>query len=128
MSFHFYLYRGPEALPPITEWNGNMAEPIGTAAEVQTALIQLLPAVEWGTRKDGFTFGNALDARYNVGHSLSTYEIDGVVDIISTCNHASPFTLAKIMDFFRLNYCCTSFGDFRQPHQSDDDWKLKEPI
>ena len=127
MSFTFYLYRGPASLPPLTQWESNRAEPIGPGLEVRDALSQLLPSVEWGAQKNGHVFGNALDPRYDVRHLLSTYEIDGAVVLISTSNHASSHTLARIMDRFGLNYCCTEFGDFRAPHASDDDWKPLKP-
>jgi len=127
MGFSFYLYRGPKLLPPITRWESNMGEPIGSGPEIRDALSHLLPSVVWESSSSGHTFGRAIDPRYDVGHSLATFEQDGVVLLISTSNHASPFTLAKIMDRFSLNYCCTEFGDFRDPHASDDDWRPKRP-
>jgi hypothetical protein len=123
MSFSFYMYRGPDTLPPLTKWEKNMAEPIASRAEVCEALSQLLPSVEWRAHKEGHTFGSAVDPRYNASHALGTFEVDGAVVLISTDNRASPSTLAKIMDRFGLNYCCTDFGDFRHPHACDDDWQ-----
>lgn len=123
MSFNFHMYRGVEGLAPLTKWEENMAAPIGVRAEVCDALSKLLPSVEWREHKGGHTFGRAVDPRYDVDHALSTFELEGAVVLISTDNRASPFTLAKIMDHFNLNYCCTDFGDFRDPHASDDDWK-----
>jgi hypothetical protein len=122
MSFNFHMYRGVGSLPPLTEWEENMATPIGVRADVCDALSKLLPSVEWKEYKNGHTFGSAVDARYDVGYALSTFELEGAVVLISTDNRASSCTLAKIMDHFSLNYCCTDFGDFRDPHTSDDDW------
>ncbi len=123
MSFSFYVYRGPAGLPAVTQWPHMLSEALGLRDEVRGVLSTLLPHIEWVSEKDGNSFGRGIDPRYNSGFSIWLHENEaGLVSLISTSSHASPHTLALIMKHFRLNYCCTSFGDFRQPSSCDDHW------
>lgn len=124
MGFNFYMYRGAADIPPFTRWESNLAAPIAPRDDVWSGLSELFPSIKRESEKDGHTFGHGVDARYDCQFQVSTVEIHaGVVVFISTDNRASPSTLSAIMDRFKLNYCCTDFGDFRHPQSCDDDWK-----
>lgn len=123
MSFSFHLYRAPAHTGPISEWERNLAEPIGSATEVHAALAQLFATLTWGLPVNGHTHGEAFDERRRAWFRIATYEVEpAVVSIISVGHQASPATISTIMDRFGLNFCCTDFGDFRNPHLSEEDW------
>jgi len=106
------------------QWESMQAEAIGTRTEVTAALAAILQDLVWLSDDGGHPFGEAVDPIYGSRFFVHAHEDEnGQVAWLSTSNHASPSTLARIMDRFALNYCCTEFGDFRHPHHVDDDWK-----
>jgi len=47
VSFHFYLYRAEEGLPPINQWTELHAEPLGSVEQVKATLAGLFPQIRW---------------------------------------------------------------------------------
>ncbi|THD01147.1 hypothetical protein B1810_21395 [Panacagrimonas perspica] len=105
-----------------------LAEDLGPRAEIRRVLETLLHSLKWISGEGTQISGEAIDPRYDSAYRLSLHENEsGAVCFITTTNHASPQTLSVIMDRFSLNYCCTDFGDFRQPHRCDDNWNVVNP-
>jgi hypothetical protein len=130
MSFTFFLYRAHEGLPPITQWPDMLCQAIGSPEEVRDSLSALLEQVEWIKIKDDHSFCQAVEPRYHPSGRFSIHlqqDGSGAVVLLGLSNHASPSTLAAVMDRFGLNYCCTSLGDLRQPHACDDHWNRTPP-
>jgi hypothetical protein len=123
MSFHFYLYRGPDGLPPVTQWPSMLAQPLGAPERVRGALAGLLLNLEWIGDQGSRAFGKAVDPYYKCNFYVHIHEDDaGSAALISLSSSASPRTLATVMDHLSLNYCCSSLGDLRYPHDCDDHW------
>jgi len=128
MSFNFWMYRAAPDLAPVTQWPDMLAEELGSPAEMRQILETLLHSVKWAPNEGSQSSGEAIDPRYDSAYRFSLHENkSGSVCLITTTNHASPQTLSAIMDRFSLNYCCTDFGDFRQPHLCDDNWNVVRP-
>src|SRR3954468_12271703 len=47
MSFHFYLYRAPEGLGPMQEWDEMRAETLGRADALKDGISALYPQIQW---------------------------------------------------------------------------------
>lgn len=100
-----------------------LSQPFGTSEGVRSVLAGLLHDLEWIGDRDNRFFGRAVDLRYKCSFYVYIHEDDaGSAALISLSSSASPYTLATVMDQLSLNYCCSSLGDFRYPHDCDDHW------
>ena len=126
MSWSFYIYRAPAGTPPVIEWPRMLSEAVGTPEEVRTILTEMLPAVEWIKIEKDNSFGSSGDLHHQIGgFYVHLHNNDaGLVSLISMGNGGSPLTLSRVMDRLGLNYCCTEFGDFREPHRCNAEWEI----
>lgn len=121
MGWRFLLYRSPSELPPM-QWEEDMAAPIGTREEVVAALEEMLP-VEWQPFEGGL-WAQVRDPQGGEAFHVTGYEFTpGVVGMLAPGHRTPPSVLAALMDRFALDRCCTDYGEFRDPHACDDDWR-----
>lgn len=121
MSFHFDLYRAPPGAPPLLRWESNLAEPLGSADEVQARIAALLPELRWSKRPDAIVIGRTHGLPIEAISVVLQETEPGAVHFISV--DASPAVLRRLMSAFGLNACCAQeSGEMRDPFSVGAAW------
>jgi len=121
MSFFFSLYRAAASAPPLLSWEANLAQPIGTSADVRRRVADLLPQLHWSDRTE---IGFSAHTRGQVDECISIYLREFEPDTVSMLStDASPSVLRLLMSEFQLNFCCAEeSGEMRDPFSVGDRW------
>lgn len=122
MSFHFYLYRAEEGLPPINRWTELRAEPLGSLEQLEAGLTALFPQLQWelvGDAMHGFAAGDDVASPYL--DVILSEDAPGQCHFV-VLNKAPPSVMRKIMEHMGLNYVCApEAGDLVDPYAYGDD-------
>jgi hypothetical protein len=106
MSFHFYLYRADEGLPPLNQWSELHAEPLGSLEQVSAGLGALFPQIRWEPLGDAWHgFGTGDNAEYPYLDVLLSEDAPGQCHFV-VLNKAPPSVMRKIVGHMHLNYVC----------------------
>jgi hypothetical protein len=106
VSFHFYLYRAEEGLPPINQWTELHAEPRGSVEQVKATLAGLFPQIRWERGSGawlGSGAGDPADGPYL--DVILGEETPGRCHFV-VLNKAPPSVMRRIMEHMGLNYVC----------------------
>ena len=122
MSFHFYLYRAEQGLPPLNQWTELHAESLGSPDQVRAGLSALFPQIGWEQVSDAWhglgAGGNAGDPYLDV---LLGEDAPGQCHFV-VLNKAPPSVMRKVMEHMKLNYVCApEAGDLVDPYAYGDD-------
>jgi hypothetical protein len=122
MSFHFYLYRAGEGLPPINSWAELLAEPLGSLEQIRNELSELFPQIQWELGSHAWHgFGAGYPAQGPYLDILLSEDAPGQCHFV-VLNKAPPSVMRKIMEHMRLNYVCAlEAGDLVDPYAYGDD-------
>lgn len=121
MPFQFSLFRAAGGLGPMSTWEREHREPLGTRDDVKAALDAVLPELRW-EESTGMLFGSgALDGeehRYEI--SLFGGPGETLLDIDV---YARPPAIRAIMSGLGLNYCyAAESGELLFPFEAGDHW------
>lgn len=119
MSFHFYLYRAAEALPPLDQWDAMHAEPLGDQQQVAAQLSLLFDGLPWDRSGDVWIAQRAGPAAAHLDILLRA-EDDGLVRFV-VMNKAAPSVMRKVCEALNLNYVAApEAGDLVDIHAYED--------
>jgi hypothetical protein len=121
MSFDFYLYRAPEGLGSLLEWEEDHAVPLGRLHELRDQIASLYPLLVWREDPDGSLSaqGNC-DMAETCELSLRASQGEKVQFVVA---YAAPPILRQLMGTLHLNYCCAlESGELRDPFSADTSW------
>lgn len=122
MSFHFYLYRAEQGLPPMNKWAELRAEPLGSPEQLKIVLTELFPQVTWEACGDAWlASGSPAEAPYL--DVILGEDTPGQCHFV-VLNKAPPSVMRKIIERMNLNYVCApESGDLVDPYAYGDDDK-----
>lgn len=121
MSFWLSLYRAPNGLSPIHEWDKEQRQALGTRGDVQASLDRLFQPIRWEL-SDTLAW-----ACYPNDDSTHPREItlhgkpeDALLEISI---YSGPPAIRTVMTALALNYCyAQESGKLYFPFATGDDW------
>ena len=122
MPFRLSLYRAPDGVGPMHEWEEEHRETLGTRAEVQTRIGQVFPQLHWDEGSDA-TFASWFpEANPSEGFEITLFGApDEPINEVSMYSFPPPIRL--LMSGLRLNHCYASeSGELRFPFELGDRW------
>jgi hypothetical protein len=103
MPFRLSLFRAIEGLGPMTSWEQEHREPLGTRDEIKAALEGVLPDLRWeASGRMLFASGPFDGEEHALQISLFGSSADVLLDISA---YSRPPAIRAIMSGLRLNYC-----------------------
>jgi hypothetical protein len=122
MPFRLSLFRAVEGLGPMTAWEQEHREPLGTRDDVKAALQQVLPDLRWEESSGMLFAAGAFDGEEHA-FEITLFGAPDVV-LMDIGVYSRPPAIRAIMSGLRLNYChAQESGELRDPFQAGDDWK-----
>lgn len=126
MAFLFSLYRAPEGLGPMHEWDCEHRSPLGTREQLERALEPVLGPLSWET-DEGASWASCSFAGDAHACELWLFGDAGETLLeVSVC--AAPPAIRAIMAGLSLNYCYSAeSGRLYFPFEPDDRWSTDQP-
>ena len=121
MPFQFSLFRAVEGLGPMSTWDREHREPLGSRDEVKAAIERVLPGLRW-RESDGLLFasGSLDEEEHAYEITLFGHSDDVLMDITV---YSRPPAIRAIMSGLGLNYCyAQDSGALCFPFEADDHW------
>lgn len=121
MPFRFSLFRAVEGLGPMSAWDREHREPLGSRDEVKAALDRVLPGLRWEDSSDMLFASGPFDGEdHALEISLFGRSSETLMDIGV---YSRPPAIRAIMSGLRLNYCYAQESDeLRFPFNAGDHW------
>jgi hypothetical protein len=121
MPFRLSLFRAADGLGPMTTWEREHREPLGTRDALRAALDQVLPGIRWQA-SDRMLSGSG-----PFGGDAHAFEISlfgGANDTLMDIDvYSRPPAIRAIMSGLGLNYCyAQESGELRFPFETQDHW------
>ncbi len=119
MSFHFYLYRADDGLPPVNKWEQMHAESLGDSEQLKKKLNSIFRDLRW-IRTNNSWNGMGPNPINNYLDIWLMPEADGQVHFI-IMNKAPPSAMRIVLEAFNLNYVAApEAGDLVDVYAYDD--------
>lgn len=122
MPFRFSLFRAAEGLGPMSTWECEHREPLGTRDAVRAALDKVLAGLRW-QESDGalFASGPFGPEEHAIEITLFNLPHEPLMDIDV---YAAPPAIRAIMSGLGLNYCyAPESGELCFPFEAGDHWR-----
>lgn len=121
MPFRFSLFRAADGLGPLSTWEREHREPLGTRDEVKAALEGVLPGLCW-EESSGMLFGSGPFDGEEHAYEISLFGGPGEA-LMDIDVYARPPAIRAIMLGLRLNYChAGESGELLFPFEAGDHW------
>lgn len=122
MSFRFSLVRAASGLGPMSTWEREHREPLGTRDDVKAALEGVLPGLRW-EESSGMLFGSGPFDGAEHAYEISLFGGPGET-LLDIDVYARPPAIRAIMSGVGLNYCHPAeSGELLLPFEADDHWQ-----
>lgn len=121
MPFRLALYRAPDGLGPMHTWEREHRAPLGSRAQLRSALDALLPALRWEASDALLLASGPFGAEeHAVEITLFGTAADALLDISV---YARPPAVRAIMSRLALNYCyAQESGQLYWPFEAGEHW------
>jgi hypothetical protein len=121
MPFRLSLFRATEGLGPMTAWEREHREPLGSRDEIKAALDGVLPGLRW-EESGGMLFASGpFDGDEHAFEITLFGSPDDTLMDISV--YSRPPAIRAIMSGLRLNYChAHESGELYDPFKAGDHW------
>ena len=103
MPFRLSLFRAVDGLGPLSTWEREHREPLGTRDDVKAALEAVLPGLRWEESR-GMLFGSGPFGGEDHAYEISLFGGPGET-LLDIDVYARPPAIRAIMCGLRLNYC-----------------------
>ena len=119
--FRLSLFRAVDGLGPLSTWDREYREPLGSREEVKAALERFLMGLHWRESSRLLSASGPFDGEEHA-YEISLYgEPNESLRDISV--YSSPPAIRTIMSGLRLNYCyALDSGEFYFPFKAGDHW------
>lgn len=121
MPFRLSLFRAAEGLGPMTAWEREHREPLGSREEIKAALEELLPDLRWRDASDMLSASGPFEGEE---HALEI-TLFGSPDetLMDLSVYSRPPAVRAIMSRLRLNYCyALESSVLYEPFKAGADW------
>lgn len=123
MPFRLSVYRAPDGIGPMHEWEEEHREELGTRREVQEEIGRTFPHLRWD-ETDGMAFASfSPEDDPARGFEISVFGAPGDV-VNEVWIHSFPPNVRALMSGLRLNHCyAAESGDMYFPFEAGDRWQ-----
>ena len=121
MPFRLSLYRAVEGLGPLSTWDREHRDRLGTRNAVKAALEQVLPELHW-EESSGLLFASGPFDGEEHAYEITLFgETDEILVDIGV--YSCPPAIRAIMSGLGLNYCyAQESGELYFPFKAGDQW------
>jgi hypothetical protein len=120
MSFSFYLYRAPDAVGPMSQWEEMHASSLGSMDAVKVLIAGLYPQMVW-ERFQGRWQGVGLNGDDDPYLDVSLSEDEPGACMFVVLNKAPPSVMRNLMEALVLNHVyAPESGDMVDPYAYSD--------
>ena len=121
MPFRFSLFRAVEGLGPMSKWDREHRESLGSRDEVKAALERVLRGLRW-TESSGLLFASGPFDGEEHAYEITLFgQADEPLMDISV--YSRPPAIRTIMSGLGLNYCyAQESGELCFPFKAGDHW------
>jgi hypothetical protein len=121
MTFRLSLFRAIEGLGPMSTWEREQREPLGTRDEIKAALDGVLPELRW---EDSNRMLFASGPFGGDEHAFELWLFGAPDEMLMDIDvYSAPPAVRAIMSGLRLNYCyAQESGELRDPFKAGDHW------
>lgn len=121
MPFRLSLFRATEGLGPMSTWEREHREPLGSRDEVKAALDQVLQGLRW-TESSGLLFASGPFDGEEHAYEISLFGQPGET-LMDIGVYSRPPAVRTIMSGLGLNYCYAQESDeLYFPFKAGDHW------
>jgi len=121
MPFRLSLFRAIEGLGPLSTWDREYREPLGSREEIKAALERVLGGMHW-SESDGMLFASGPFDGEEHAYEISLFGQPHAT-LLEIDVYSAPPAIRIVMSGLGLNYCYAQASDqLRFPFKAGDHW------